>query len=163
MTSHSPPPSALIKLLTWLSVLPVALIVGLTFVDVFARYLVSMPIKGSVEIIENAMALLIFSALPIVTHQRGHVTVSLIDGLFHGSVKKIQKSLCDLLSTFALGVLAWRLAVQGLAELESGASSVVLGLPQAPFVFAMCLLACVTTLITLGLAIQHFKPEEANP
>ena len=153
-------PSLLIKILTWVSITPVALVVSLTFVDVFARYLISMPVKGSVEIIEHAMAVLIFSSLPIVTHNRGHVTVSLIDGLFSGAAKIAQKTFCDLISASALGLLTWRLAVQGFEDLDGSSPSVVLGLPQAPLVFAMSIMSLVATLLALALALGNFSCEE---
>lgn len=72
----------LFRVLGWLSALPVALIVVLTFADVLGRYVFSSPVRGSLEMIEFAMALVIFTALPLVTRQREHVTVSLIDGMF---------------------------------------------------------------------------------
>ena len=78
---------------------PLALIVLLTFADVFARYLFARPIRGSVEIIQYAMALVIFTALPLVTRHRGHVTVSLVDKLLSGRAAWVRQLVCDALST----------------------------------------------------------------
>ena len=111
---------ALDRLLGGLSALPVALIVVLTFADVLGRYLFSSPLRGSVELIENAMALVIFTALPLVTRSRGHVSVSLIDGLVRGSAQRVKVVLCDALSALALGLMTWRLWVQGTEDLEAG-------------------------------------------
>jgi len=57
---------ALDRWLGWMCSLPLGLIVVLTFFDVFARYVFSAPIKGSLEIIQYSMALSIFAALPLV-------------------------------------------------------------------------------------------------
>jgi hypothetical protein len=59
--------------------------------------------------------------------------------------------LCDSISALALGLLAWRLALQGMADLESDASSIVLGLPHAPLSFALAALAGWATLAMLLL------------
>jgi TRAP-type transport system small permease protein len=116
-----------------LCALPLALVLVVTFVDVFARYLFSSPIRGSVEIIEFAMALVVFGALPLVTRSRGHVTVSLLDGVVgSAAARRAKQLLCDGLSVLALGVLAWRLWVHAGGQLAQGSRSIVLGLPHAP-------------------------------
>jgi TRAP-type transport system small permease protein len=149
-TQHPPHPTGVLyRTLGWLSTLPVALIVVLTFADVLGRYLFSSPVKGSVEIIEFAMALLIFTAMPLVTRQRGHVTVSLIDSLVKGLGRKAQLVLCDAFSALALGILTWRLYLQGRDDLTSSSSTIVLGLPHAPLSFALTLFAGLTTLLVL--------------
>lgn len=139
----------LYSVLGWLSALPVALIVVLTFADVLGRYIFSSPVRGSVELIEYAMALVIFSALPLVTRNRGHVTVSLIDGLFKGAAARAKTVLCDAISALALGLLTWRLGVQGLEDWTSGTSTVVLNLPHAPLSFALAAFAGISTLVVL--------------
>lgn len=141
----------LVRTLGWLSALPVAVIVLLTFADVLGRYVFSSPIRGSVEIIEFSMALVIFTALPLVTRTRSHVTVSLIDGLVTGRSQRIKTMLCDAVSAFALGVLTWRLAVQGMDDLASSSATLVLGLPHAPLSFALTALAGVSTGVLLVL------------
>ena len=147
----SPRPDALQRTLAWLSAVPVALIVVLTFADVFARYAFSSPIKGSVEIIEFAMAMVIFTALPLVTRRRGHVTVSLIDNLVKGLGRKVKLVACDAISALALGLLTWRLFLQGRDDLESGSATIVLGLPHAPLSFTLTFFAGLTTLLVLAL------------
>lgn len=142
---------ALVRTLGWLSAVPVALIVVLTFADVLGRYLLASPVKGSVEIIEFAMAMVIFTALPLVTRQRGHVTVSLIDNLVKGLGRKVKLVLCDAVSAAALGLLTWRLYLQGKDNLESGSATIVLGMPHAPLSFTLTFFAGLSTLLMLML------------
>jgi TRAP-type transport system small permease protein len=139
------------QMLGWLSAIPVALIVLLTFADVLGRYLFSSPVRGSVELIEFAMALVIFTALPLVTRQRGHVTVSLIDNLVRGFGRKVKLVLCDAVSALALAMLTWRLYLQGRDDLESGSATIVLSLPHAPLSFALTFFAGLSTLLMLLL------------
>jgi TRAP-type transport system small permease protein len=139
------------RTLALVSAVPVMLIVVLTFADVLGRYIFSSPVKGSLEIIEFAMALVIFTALPLVTRERGHVTVSLIDNMVHGLGRKIKLVLCDAFSALALGLLTWRLYLQGRDDLASGSSSVVLSLPHAPLSFTLTFFAGLTTLLMLAL------------
>jgi TRAP-type C4-dicarboxylate transport system permease small subunit len=159
----SPPPAAAERALGLLSAIPVALIVVLTFVDVFGRYLFASPIRGSVEIIEYAMALLIFTALPLITRHRQHVSVGLLDGVTRGLWQRVRVSLCDAISAAALALMTWRLAVQSLADWTAGQASVVLGLPHAPLGFAMTALSAVATIVMLGLAWHSLSSKGTQP
>jgi TRAP-type C4-dicarboxylate transport system permease small subunit len=143
-----------------LSAIPVALIVVLTFVDVFGRYVFSSPIRGSVEIIEYAMAMLIFTALPLITRHRQHVSVGLLDGVTKGAVQRLRLTVCDAISTAALALMTWRLAVQSLADWQAGQATVVLGLPHAPLGFAMTTLAAMATIAMLGLSWRSLSSKE---
>ena len=142
----APAPDAADRLLGLLSALPLALIVLLTFADVFARYLFSAPIRGSVEIIQFAMALVIFTALPLVTRHRGHVTVSLIDSVLPAAGRRVQRVLCDALSLVALALLTWRLWLQAGDDVAASTHTIVLGWPHAPLTYALCLFAAASTL-----------------
>lgn len=150
-------PDAFDRVLGALSVIPGALIVTVIFVDVFARYLFAAPIRGSVEMVEYAMALLIFTALPLVTRNRGHVSVSLIDGLVGGAAKRLKNLLCDLVSAAVLGVLTWRLWVQACDAAVDGTRSVVLGWPHAPLYYAMAVFAAASTFGMLSLCWRSLR------
>jgi TRAP-type C4-dicarboxylate transport system permease small subunit len=146
-----------------LCALPVALIVALTFADVFARYLFAAPIRGSLEVIEFAMAMVIFTALPLVTRHRGHVTVSLIDGLVRGRLRRLKAGLCDAVSTVALALVAWRLWVQAGDDVDAGTRTKMLALPHAPLVYAMAVLAALSALLMAALTWHSLRGTEARP
>jgi TRAP-type C4-dicarboxylate transport system permease small subunit len=150
------------QILSLLSALPLGLIVVLTFADVFARYLFSSPIRGSVEIIQFAMALVIFTALPLVTRKREHVTVSLVDGVLRGGAKRVQQVLVDAISVFALGVLTWRLWLQGGDDLAADTRTIVLGMPQAPLTYAMCAFAALATAYMLMLLARQIRGDAGS-
>jgi TRAP-type C4-dicarboxylate transport system permease small subunit len=145
MQGLAPSDDSLDRVLGVFSSIPLGLIVVLTFVDVFARYLISAPIKGSLEIIQYAMALSIFAALPLVTRHRGHVTVSLIDGMLGASAMRFKTIVCDLISLLALGLMSWRLWVYAAESMEQKQQTIVLALPQGPLVYALSVFAALTS------------------
>lgn len=148
------------RLLEALSAIPVAVIVVVTFIDVFARYWFSAPLRGSMEIIEYAMALVIFTALPVITKKRQHVSVSLIDNLAKGNVRRVKIVFCDLLSAIALALLSWRLWLQALDDLKVGVKTEVLGLWNAPLTFALAILAGISTAVVLVLMLHSVRNKE---
>ncbi|MDI9330345.1 MAG: TRAP transporter small permease [Alphaproteobacteria bacterium] len=149
MQGLSPSDDSLDRALGILSSIPLGLIVVLTFIDVFARYLISAPIKGSLEIIQYAMALSIFAALPLVTRHRGHVTVSLIDGMLGVGALRFKTIVCDLISLLALGLMSWRLWVYASESTEQKQQTIVLALPQGPLVYALSVFAALTSVLVL--------------
>lgn len=150
------------RLLEVVSALPLLVIVLITFFDVFARYLFSAPIKGSVEMIEFSMALVVFGALPLVTRRRLHVSVSLVDGFFTGVGRQIKIFVCDLISAAALAILTWRLYAVTLDELDYGSETLVLMMPFWPLYSAMTLLAGIATLIVLAMGITTLFARDAD-
>lgn len=155
-------PDGLDRALGWMSAIPVALIVILTCVDVLGRYLFSAPLRGAMEIIEYAMALVIFTALPSITRHRGHVSVSLIDGWFSGWARRFKELLCDAISVLALALLTWRLVVQAMEDWRGGGSSVVLNLPHAPLSMALAVFAGLSALMVLGLIGRNLQGQGAR-
>jgi TRAP-type C4-dicarboxylate transport system permease small subunit len=151
------------KALGLLSSLPLGVIVGLTFMDVFARYLFSAPIKGSLEIIQYAMALSIFAALPLVTRHRGHVTVSLIDGLLGPHAMRLKTGVCDLVSLLAVSLMTWRLWIHAGESLEDKKQTIVLQLPEGPLVYVLGFFSALTVLVMVLHLWQGLRGQKVSP
>ena len=62
-----------------LLVVMLSAMVALTFVDVVGRRLINTPVFGANDITEHLMALITFSGLPLLTAQRGHLSIDLFD------------------------------------------------------------------------------------
>lgn len=133
-----------------LCAIPGALMVGLTFVDVFARYLFAAPVRGSLEIIEFCMALVIFTALPLVTRHDEHVRVGLLEDLGSPRLRQVRRLVCDFLGAAVLSVVGWRLWVYADGSLASGTRTMVLHLPEAPLAYAMAVLSGVSAFVLLA-------------
>lgn len=55
----------------------------MTFADVILRSMFNSPIEAATELTRILMAVLVFSVLPIISVQNGHIAVDLTDGLFN--------------------------------------------------------------------------------
>ncbi len=72
---------------------------ALTFLDVIGRYVFAAPIQGTFEIVGLLLGVVTFSALPLVTHSRSHITVDLfehLEGL--GTALEIQDDLPEIVA-----------------------------------------------------------------
>lgn len=125
-------------------------IVVVTVIDVFGRYILSKPLPGAAEIIQFAMALTIFTGLPLITKDREHIAVDLL-GHLRGWPRRVKQVVVDLVSLAVVGVIGSQLFVQARDYRNVGINTDVLGLPMAPLAFTMALLSCVAALVLLAL------------
>lgn len=138
------------RLLAGVAALLIALLIGVTCIDVVGRYLMNRPFGGAYELTQMLLGALVFVALPLTTADGGHVEVDLALHLLPGGIQRLLGRLAGLISALALGYFAWRLALIGLAQLHEGTRSASLALPMAPLAFvgaASCALSAVIMLL----------------
>ncbi|ONC24036.1 hypothetical protein AQ913_08555 [Burkholderia pseudomallei] len=128
-------------------------IMGLTFCDVFMRYWFSAPIRGASEIVRFGMAILIFSAFPLVTLNQQHITVNLLQGRFGPVGSWLQHLFVLLVSGIAVGIMTWQLASDGADLARNRITTTVLEWPLAPLSYFMSALSGVTLLVLVVLTL----------
>lgn len=133
---------------------------ALTTVDVTARYVFSAPVPGGFEIMQFMMALVIFTALPLVTWNGGHIVVSIFDGFFKGAVRYVQRLFALTVSAVAIAVICWRMWKQGDVLADGDQITGFLEWPIAPIAYAMSVLAAITLVIVLVLIWRHLRGED---
>lgn len=162
-SSTSPTGDWLDKGLGLLCAAPLALIVVLTFVDVFARYLFSNPVQGSTEIIQFAMALSVFAALPLVTRHGEHVTVDLVTHTLSRRPRAALQLGAEVASGVALALIAWRLWVQAAENAASNTTTMVLGWHMSPLGYAMCGFAALSVIMVALRIMRATRTLVAGP
>lgn len=130
---------------------------ALTVVDVTGRYAFNSPVAGGFEVMQFLLAILVFTALPIVSHERGHITVSLLDALFKGAARRIQQFGVLLVSAVAMAVIAQRMWDQGNVLSDTEAITGFLQWPIAPVAYAMSVLAAVALALILLLLWRNLR------
>ncbi|KAA0917636.1 TRAP transporter small permease [Aquicoccus porphyridii] len=76
----------------------------LTFTDVVMRSTFNAPIEAATELTRIAIAVIVFSAMPLLSARGQHITVDLLDPLF---VRLHMKRLLDGMVTLLCGVMLW--------------------------------------------------------
>ena len=89
---------------------PVALAVSalfvmmvMTFADVVLRSAFDTPIEAATELTRILMAVVVFSALPVVSGRNGHIAVDLLDGVFSAKAARWR----DAALALACGGMLW--------------------------------------------------------
>ena len=128
---------------------------ALTFVDVFMRYIVGESIRGSFEITELMMVILIFAGLPLVSRKDEHVTVDLVEHLLPLQLRKALRVIVHLICCAALIGMAWLMWRKAGEIVGYGDVTAALRVQLWPYVYFMSALAFVTALIHLFKAFRR--------
>ncbi len=130
-------------------------LMGVTVVDVVGRYLLGRPLFGASEMTELLLAAIVFAGLPAVCLDDGHVTVDLATSRLSAHGRRLQLLVARLITAGALGLIGWRLAIQGARVASYGEVSVYLRLPVAPVAYAVAALCLLGALLTLVLIMMR--------
>lgn len=133
------------------------LMMAFTFSDVIGRYFFNSPITGATEIISFLLGLTIFSALPLVTRNRSHITVGLFEQFFHGRIRYLQRLLVLLVTIGVIVFVTWLMFDQALSMYEDGTLTEYLDLPEAPIVFSFAALTALAAFIFLGVIWRYLR------
>ncbi|MCF8143461.1 MAG: TRAP transporter small permease [Deltaproteobacteria bacterium] len=111
----------------------------LVVVHVIGRYFFSLPILGSVELIEFLMVLVVFLGLAECASKRGNVAVEILVDLMPKRVQVVIDTVTSFLSVIIVSLITWQSVIQVTSFLESGHVSGVHHIPYYPFAILMVL------------------------
>lgn len=137
------------RALAILSAALIALLVAVTVVDVFGRYIFNHPFSGAFELTQLALGALVFAALPLTTADGAHVEVDLALHLFGPRTQALLGRIAGLVSAVVLMFFAWRLVVLGLTLWHDGARTNALAVPTAPLAFIAAASCAASALIVI--------------
>ncbi|MEL7397076.1 MAG: TRAP transporter small permease [Pseudomonadota bacterium] len=96
------------------------LAVALYAFEVVARYLFDAPTTWSGEVVQYALAILIFCALPDVTRRSAHVAIDIVPESLPENARIIVARMNSLVAALATGIAAWIVAGESLRQFEKG-------------------------------------------
>jgi TRAP-type C4-dicarboxylate transport system permease small subunit len=134
-----------------------------TTIDVAGRAFFNLPIKGSDEIVSFLLAVLIFAALPLITWDQQHITVTLFGQWIRGTADRILSVLLSTTSTIVVIFIAYRMWIQADLMREGQHITGALQWPIAPVVYAASVLSGLTALILVVLTWQKLTGRETLP
>lgn len=111
----------------------------LVMAHVIGRYLLGLPIPGSVELIELLMVLVVFLGLAECAVHRGNVAVDLFVDYLPKKTQAVIDAFTCLLSVGIVSLITWQSAVQVKILWQSGHVSGALHIPHWPFAIVMAL------------------------
>lgn len=129
----------------------------LTVVDVIGRTVLNRPLPGTGELTEIALACIVFCLLPQVSLRQRHISVDLISRLVSRPVLMALDVIVALAGFVAFGLVGWRLWYFAVAAGRYDDATPTLGLPLAPLLYLVAVLAGVSAfafLLTIPEALK---------
>jgi TRAP-type C4-dicarboxylate transport system permease small subunit len=151
-----------VLLLRFMCAAALLFIMGLTFVDVLSSQFFASPITGSAELVMFSMAILIFSAFPLVTLREQHISVGILEGRLHGAWAWLQRTVILLVSLIGCSCMAWQLLRDGRQLSEEQHTTMVLELPLGALNYFMGALSCVSVAAVLLLLWHQLRTPVAT-
>ena len=148
---------------TWLAASTLFLLMAMTFADVLLRSIVNDPIESATELTRFFMAIIVFSALPMVSWKSGHIIVDLMDPLFGRHAARVRDIMIDL---FCGVILFWPAKrVWDLAERarDFGDVTEYLGFPQFVIGWFIAFFTFVTAVVFVARGLTRlFAPSKLS-
>ena len=133
------------------------LMMFVTVVDVFGRYLLNTPLPGGFEITQFLLAAIVYAGLPQVSRRAGHIKIDLLDSVTPSNVVPFRDVMIELICAAALAVLSWRLFVLAGQSWEWGDVTQYLGWPLAPIIYFSSALSAVASIIHIGRLVSALR------
>jgi TRAP-type C4-dicarboxylate transport system permease small subunit len=129
----------------------------LTAMDVFFRYIFNRPITGSYELIEFMMATLVAFGIAYCAVIDGHVSVDLVVARFSEKTQAIIGSITSLLSLCLFILITWQNILYIRENFHSKLTSAVLFIPVYPFIVAMAIGFAVLCMVLLTNLFRYLS------
>ena len=145
----------------WVGVAALVIIMMVTVLDVFMRYLFNRPIRASLDTVEVMLLVFVFNGMAAAFFGRRHIIIDLLDGVFGARVTHVLIRIADVLSVLCLGLLAWAMLLPAGQAYQYGDSKMELPIPI--YVLWIVALASIAGTIFCALVTLVAKPAIAEP
>jgi tripartite ATP-independent transporter DctM subunit len=144
----------IIQLVNRVGTVILLLMVLLLGVNVVLRYIVRKPIKGSVELEEFLLVILVFFGVAYTALKKRHIKVDLVLKRLPESTQSIITSITSVVSLGLCVVMTWQIVVYAQIKWSSSAESVILNLPVFPFILVA---AFGSALLGLAMLVEVLR------
>ena len=130
----------------------------LTSIDVVGRYFVGRPVPGAFELTELLLVAVIFCGLPLVSADRAHIEIDLIESWLPKPAWRVLGRLSHALCAAALAGVAVVASSKARRMTEDAELTPTLGIPLAPFAWLVVVMVVVAALVELGQCARAAAP-----
>ncbi len=141
--------NAAARLPVFLAVTALFVMMVMTFADVILRSSFDAPIEAATEITRILMAVIVFSVLPVVSGQGGHIAVDLMDRFFGPALARWRDAALSLICGAALILPAERITVLAERARSYGDVTEYLGIPQFYIAWFIAIMVYITAAVLI--------------
>jgi TRAP-type C4-dicarboxylate transport system permease small subunit len=142
----------------WLAAAALVILMMVTVVDVFMRYVFNRPVRASLDTVEVMLLIFVFNGMAAGFFGRRHVVIDLLDGVFGPRFTPVLVRIADVLSVLCLGLLAWAMLLPAQQAFQYGDTKMELPIP----IYLLWIVALASLLGTLFCALVVLVAQPAT-
>ncbi|MFC1840032.1 TRAP transporter small permease [Thermodesulfobacteriota bacterium] len=135
--------------LNWMAALAIVAVMIIVCVNVLARSIFGIPLKGTVDIVSLLGVLVIAGAIAYTQVLKGHIRITLFIDMLPDPARTILACLVDLIGMIMFSIISWQTILFAIGTYEIGELSEVLKIPVTPFAFVVSAGCIAITLVLL--------------
>jgi len=132
-------------------------VAAITMLDVILRWIANEPIAAINEIVQMTFSVAIAACIPAGMTQRVNLKIDLAARYFSPAMHAWLEVLGSALLWLFYAVLAWRIYYYAETLAQEGRTTVILGLPQAPFMYGVAALLAFGALVQATIIINETR------
>lgn len=146
----------------WSAAGGVFLMMLVAFADVVGRKVLGQPLRGSVELTELLMLLVVFMGVAMVSREQTHVQLDLIDAWVPPRWQGVRMRLGEMLAGLVMLGAGWLALTRAIQAAHEGELTTLLRISLAPAYYVVAALLALGALahLTLALVPRTFAHEE---
>jgi TRAP-type C4-dicarboxylate transport system permease small subunit len=113
----------------WIAASALVVLMMVTVLDVFMRYIFNRPIRASLDSVEVMLLVFVFNGMPAAFFGRRHVVIDLLDNAFGPRLAGALIRIADVLSVLCLGLLIWAMLLPASQAYQYGDTKMELPIP----------------------------------
>lgn len=145
----------LLSLIAWPAMLALFVMMMVTIIDIVGRSLLNLPIRGSVEITEMALAIMIVFIFPLVVWQETHISVDLLDNVIPRWIVSWRQLFIHASAAIVLFFLSKQLFKYAGRAISYGDVTEFLRIPKGYIFYAMSAMGFVSMGVSALLSIKY--------
>jgi len=137
----------------------------LTVADVLLRWLFAAPIRGFVDVVSLAMAVIAAACFPALIANRGNVTIRLAEHAGGPGMRRALESFGAAVTLVLFALMAWQYVLYAAEMTSSGERLGILKWPVGPWWWAVAALIAFTALVALAVLAREIAgaPRDDTP
>jgi tripartite ATP-independent transporter DctM subunit len=143
--------------IAFIGVLGMLIVAGVTMFDVLARWLVSGGVPALNEIISMTFAVAVAACIPCGLAQRVSLKIDLFENAIRGNWRLVIDVMGDVLLTVFFALLTVGIYIYAASLASEGRTTVILALPQAPFMYATAALLAAAVVVQAVISLNSFR------
>ena len=146
--------------LNWLAAIAIVAVMTIVCVNVLARSIFGIPLKGTVDIVSQLGVIVIACAIAYTQVLKGHIRITLFLDKLPELPRIIITGITDTIGIIMFGIMSWQTFLFTKQTFSVGELSEVLKIPLTPFAAFVSLGCAALTLVLFIDLINLFSGRE---